>query len=179
MGLQSGYCWGVMYYLTDRQVAEFWRKIDKKGDDECWEWKACKNQAGYGIVMTPFGTRVASRVAWTLAKGNIPENQCVCHTCDNPACCNPAHFFLGTRGDNNRDAVSKGRNARGEKMANAVLVNMKRGEQRAHSKLNAEQVTRMRELRVLGASCRELGEMFGVCAQVVSRIVRRKVWTHI
>lgn len=168
-----------MYYLTDRHIAAFWRKIDKKGDDECWEWKAGKNAAGYGVFMTPFGTRLASRVAWTLAKGNIPENQCVCHRCDNPACCNPTHLFLGTQADNMRDMVEKGRNARGKKMASAMMATMKRGDQRAHSKLNAEQVIKMRELRALGASCRELGEMFGVCAQVVSRIVRRKQWTHV
>lgn len=35
------------------------------------------------------------------------------HTCDNAWCINPEHLIIGTQADNIRDAVARGRNAKG------------------------------------------------------------------
>lgn len=53
---------------------------------------------------------LAHRWAWADRFGSIPDGMRVCHTCDNPPCCNPAHLFLGTDADNAQDRASKGRN---------------------------------------------------------------------
>jgi hypothetical protein len=45
----------------------------------------------------------------------IDKSVVICHTCDNAACINPMHLFIGTHADNVRDKVNKGRQAKGEK----------------------------------------------------------------
>ena len=95
--------------------------------DSCWLWIGTKNGYGYGIILMPGekSTR-AHRYSYELHKGEIPEGMVVMHSCDTPACVNPTHLSLGTRTDNNRDAVKKSRNAFGEK--------------NGHCRLSAEQI---------------------------------------
>jgi len=82
----------------------FWVKVDRRRPDECWPWlKPAKN--GYGIFsLSSTRTTNAHRVAWALRNGPIRERTIIRHSCDNPACCNPAHLVPGTQLDN----VSKG-----------------------------------------------------------------------
>lgn len=51
----------------------------------------------------------AHRVAFNLYKGPVPDGKCICHHCDNDACVNPNHLFLGTQVDNINDMLRKGR----------------------------------------------------------------------
>lgn len=73
------------------------------------------NPTGYG-AFGPKGTGQvgAHRYSWFLANGPIPTGMYVLHTCDDRACVNPAHLFIGTQRDNIRDMIAKGR-ARGRR----------------------------------------------------------------
>lgn len=87
---------------------EFWSRVTKS--EGCWTWNGAKQKFGYGWVwIDGEGSKNTHRVAYEIGVGPIPAGQCVLHRCDNPPCVNPAHLFLGTKGDNTRDMVSKNR----------------------------------------------------------------------
>lgn len=90
--------------LTER----FWEKVDVGGPDECWDWQGARAHYGHGIINVTGRSLLAHRVAWSITHGD-PAEANVCHRCDNPPCCNPAHLFLGSQADNIADMHRKGR----------------------------------------------------------------------
>jgi hypothetical protein len=96
---------------------KFWAKVDRCGDDECWEWKGYVQSNGYGNFGQT-GTRLAHRIAYRLLVGPIPEGTVLdhlCHTrdpnctdaddCPHRRCVNPAHLDPTTR----RINIARGR----------------------------------------------------------------------
>ena len=146
-------------------------KLDRNTD--CWEWQGRRHVHGYGQIKYRGKVVNAHRVSAHLFKNfDLYSDLCVCHTCDNPGCVNPKHLFLGTRADNNRDKIEKGRED------HSGLVHGK-GEASAVSKLTNEDVLTIRRLHNLGVSQREIAESFDVCRPQVSKIINRKRWSHI
>jgi hypothetical protein len=109
----------------------FWRNTDKRGPDECWNYK-CLRPNGYGSI--GIGGRggyrmLAHRFSYQLHNGDLKAwtgaDGAVMHLCDNPSCVNPAHLRLATSQENNQDAVNKGRAnrrpPRGSKHGNAII----------------------------------------------------------
>ena len=89
--------------LTEDQ--RFWQKVDKKSDDECWNWTGGKVR-GYGQMRSYLGNsgRILSHnFSWILHNGEVPNGKCVLHKCDNNSCVNPNHLYIGTESDNAHD----------------------------------------------------------------------------
>ncbi len=87
-------------------------RVDPSG---CWLWTKGLNKDGYGKFTLFYKTMTAHRLSWLLHFGSLPNlhphlahGTCVCHTCDRPACVNPAHLWLGSMGDNAKDRDAKG-----------------------------------------------------------------------
>ena len=99
--------------MNARDIERLWSKIERRSPDECWPWLAARRRDGYGVMRVGDRTARATRLVWEAVTGEAPGQLCLCHRCDNPPCCNPAHLFLGTRGDNLRDMTRKGRHGRG------------------------------------------------------------------
>ncbi len=104
---------------STRSLSErFWAFVPDQPGMDCWEWQGSKNELGYGRMGAGgrhTGTIKAHRVAYSLCCGEIPEGLAVCHACDNPGCVNPSHLWLGTKGDNTKDMLAKGRARNGRK----------------------------------------------------------------
>ena len=71
-----------------------------KSDDECWEWMASRNIAGYGVFHIKGKTIGAHRLSYMLVKGDIPKGYDLDHLCRNRCCVNPSHLEVVTRREN-------------------------------------------------------------------------------
>ena len=93
---------------NEKFFIKFCNKIDFT--NYCWLWKVSKSSNGYGQISYKGTNYLAHRLMWEFLYGKIPNKLCICHKCDNHACVNPSHLFLGTYSDNMLDCSKKKRN---------------------------------------------------------------------
>lgn len=107
----------------------------------CVEWQGTKNAGGYGLIHFAKAPKEGYHACTTahralyMAFHNVilRRNQVVCHKCDNPACVNIEHLFVGSHKDNVQDMLAKDRNAK------------KRKPHTRHRKYTKEQIKTIKE----------------------------------
>lgn len=137
-----------------------WTRIDVREPDECWPWTGYVGKHGYGSVARGRVHRLvlAEKLGRYLAADEVTR-----HTCDNRICCNPNHLIVGTNLDNVRDAVERGRTARGERNGRA--------------RLTSAAVEEIRRLYATGEFRHvDLAEMFGVARSTIQTVTSGKRW---
>jgi len=153
------------HYMTDKE--RFFSKVAKT--NSCWVF-AELNSHGYG----QFATRVNGKCRNNLAHRymyemyhelTIDKESYICHTCDNPACVNPEHLFLGDAQANMADKVAKNRQAKGEGVA--------------ASKLTESQVLDIRKRQSEGVQMKYLSEVYNVSKTTISHICGNKTWRYL
>lgn len=159
-------------------AARFLAQVDKSGD--CWTWTGLLDKAGYGRFHIGGKSRLAPRYSYELHVGAIPEGAFILHSCDNPACVNPAHLRPGTQQDNMDDAVARGRRAYGDRSgARLHPERLARGERSHLSKFTADQVREIRAAYEAGETQAALQRRFNCANNAIWSIVHRITWKHI
>lgn len=157
----------------------FWRHVAQSGPDDCWPWTGVRRQTGYGFVKRQGHLIAAHRVAFALANGYVPTDM-VCHHCDNPPCCNPAHLYEGSAQANSDDKVRRGRAATGRKNGAYTRPETRpRGESHGRARLTVAQVQAIRRRLRKGERPLELGKYYGVTSQTIYWIREGKTWRSV
>lgn len=152
--------------VRSRAARQLSRWVARGEQRECWQWTGvavCHH--GYGRINFSGVSVRAHRLAWIIANSRaVPDGQLVCHSCDNPKCCNPSHLFIGSHKDNTGDMLSKGRGSRPPRMV---------GEAHPHVKFSASAAKAIAESK---ATAKVLAAQYGVCEKTIYRIKQGRSW---
>ena len=164
-------------------TSSFWGKVKIGDRGECWEWtgytsKGKRNRKGhcYGRIDI-FGVKGAyvHRVAYFLARpGKISlsigkDDLEVCHTCDNPICCNPRHLYLGTHEDNMRDMA----------LSSRAYCSQLLSVETPRAKLTADEVRAIRLKVKEGMQRIELAHLYDVSLSTIKGVLSRRHYADV
>lgn len=162
--------------LAQKDIERFQSGVDRRNPDQCWPWqRCCVGRMGYGSFWLNGKMEYSHRVAWFLENGPIPElfedlPSQICHSYDNPKCCNPAHLFSGNNEINQKDSVDKGRSSGFQRKG----INHPQA-----LKTEVEIKEMKRDLQEGVLTQKEIGLKYSVSQQKVSLISTGKIWSHV
>ena len=138
-------------------ITAFFR-IGYEENDSCRDWSGKQNAYGYGVIFRNNKTYYAHRTSYQIYKGSIASDLIVRHMCDHPLCINPEHLLIGTKADNSRDMVERGRSTKGVK--------------NGCTKLTDQEVEEIKRRLRLGERPFKLAEAFSISQQRISDFKR-------
>lgn len=155
----------------------FMAKVKIQPDEGCWTWTGSKSGSGYGQFWN--GERNIP-AHWFLLDAPPTAGKEACHKCDNKLCVRPSHIFIGTRSDNERDKVSKGRhNTRPGCLAMLAVRRIHRGQNNHACKLTEAEALEAKNCPRKRGLATALAKRLGVSLTVICDIRDGKRWTHL
>lgn len=148
--------------------ARFAAKVDRRGANECWPWTGCRNSCGYGRIALrgPVRSVIATHAALWLDGRPRPEGAIALHSCDNPACVNPAHLRWGSHADNVSDMMNR------QRQVPASLL----GTRNANARLTEADVLAIRASR---ETQEVLAARYGLSADYIYEVRTGRRWKHL
>lgn len=170
--------------VTEKDYKRFWSKVFLTANpDKCWEWQRAINIGGYGSFDLKGKMLPSHRVAYFIQYNVDPGQLQVCHSCDNRACINPNHLFLGTSKENVADMYKKGRQNILSGSNHPSQINpeyLKRGEDHGMAKLTDFQVKEIVDLYNSGRfTYKEIAAKHNVTYKTIHGIIKGKTWKHL
>lgn len=130
--------------------------------ERCAIWPITDKRNGYAVMKHRGGFIKVYRLMYELFVGPIPKGMSVLHSCDNPACINPAHLRVATHAENMAEMARKGRSARGTRHPCAKLTE-----------------DLVREIRTSDETLHQLAARLGMGISALGSVRRRETWRHI
>lgn len=156
--------------LNEKAHRRFMDSFEKAGNDQCWEWKGTKNNAGYPLFSYKGRMISALKVLYGLHnEKKIPEDWVITHSCRKVDCMNPDHVYITTRSELTTDLYARG----------LLKPASQKGAKNPNSKLSEDDVRKIRARKKEGVTHDELAKDFGVTKTTISMIYNRKLWSHI
>lgn len=147
-------------------IERFDSKVFPDPNSGCWLWCGTMGSNGYGHFWNESKIFLSHRMSWMLHVGPITDGKFVLHKCNNRACCNPKHLYLGTQKDNNEDTIRAGRH----------FFKSGRLNPRPSARLTEDEVLHV--FHSIGPQ-RRIAKRFGVSQATVSEIKTKKIWRHV
>lgn len=150
-----------------KRIKNSFEKDVVRREKGCWGWKGSFEILGYARLScrSSLGARGAHRASWMIHFGKIPEGKQVNHICNNRSCCRPDHLYIGDQQENMNDKIRCDRQAKGSSNGN--------------SKLNEDQVLKIKQLLKNGERKKIIADMFGVSDVQISNIDNLSQWKHV
>lgn len=138
-------------------------------ENGCWLWRGSIKSNGYGSMSYngkfyhPHKAMLEMKLGRPLLSGHESR-----HGCDCRPCVNPDHLLEGTRSDNMRDCVERGRHI--------GFTEKHCGENHNHAVLKEADVLAIRASKEMGTV---LAQRYGVSTTQIGRIRNRESWFHL
>lgn len=150
---------------TKDEENRFWNFVCKLDSKSCWLWFGGYSSNCYPTFNMRNKTYLSSRIAYKINNPIDLTDLLVCHSCDNPNCCNYNHLFTGTNKENKNDSIIKKRHNFGINNGN--------------NKLNNEQIKTLRYLYSIDYPIKDLVKMFGINRRTICKIATSVTWKHV